>query len=208
MTNACRVGPGLVLLAFAVSAFGDDDGSRCMALSNSLIKDMPNISTDEANRRMAEAQKCVEDMGAQRAASIPKVTFTGNCPTTLAYLDSRLPRYPGDAEYTTIRNMAVQTDLVEALEKARQMGLTPAQAADQAMQQTKVAEAAERGMADVARAYNNAGEATLVRLKNGTYPANGTLPLPLQGYLAAYVGAVVNKEATAGIACIARHQGR
>ena len=205
MKSFCRLGSSL-MLATALSAFGQDDSSRCMALSNSLIRDIPNISTEEANRRMAEAQKCVDDIGAARAVNIKRVGSTGNCPTTLSYLDSRLPRYPGDVEYTKIRNMAVRTSLVEALEKARQMGLTPADAADQALQQTKVAEAAERGMADVARAYNNAGEGTLVRLKNGSYSQNGQLPLAFEGYLVAYVGAVVNREAAAGVACIARQQ--
>ena len=173
----------------------------------SLISPRSNESADQMSARMAALQKCFDAEVSERAQAIPVLKSTGKCPADLSYLDARLPSYPGDAEYSKIRAMALRENMVEDLAKARNMGLTVAQAAEDALVQVKIAEAMEGSMADLARAYNNTDAATLAQLKNGTYAyRGGTLPLAYQGYLAAYVGAVVNREAAAAIACIARHE--
>lgn len=177
---------------------------ECLRLAS---EPLTNLSTEQLTAHMAALQQCVDDEQRVRSSSIPELKSTGSCPNDLSYLDSRLPRYPGDADYSALRAMALRENMVEDLGKARKMGLTVAQAAEEALAQVKVAEAIEKSMADVARAYNNAGEATLVQLKNGTYPyRGGTLPPAFQGYLGAYIGAVVNREAAAAIVCIARRE--
>lgn len=173
----------------------------------SLISPRSSESVEQMSARMAALQKCFDAEVSERAQAIPVLKSTGKCPVDLSYLDARLPRYPGDAEYSKIRAMALRENMVEDLAKARNMGLTVAQAAEDALVQVKIAEAMEGSMADLARAYNNTDAATLAQLKNGTYAyRGGTLPLAYQGYLAAYIGAVVNREAAAAIACIARHE--
>ncbi|MGZ3195673.1 MAG: hypothetical protein ACXU60_01100 [Croceibacterium sp.] len=183
---------------------------RCLALTQAALnKDMSLMSETELRKQADDLKRCLDEGNAAKAATIPTVTSTGNCPANLAYLDAKLPRYPSDDVYSKMRAEALNENMVDDLAKARQQGYTPAGAAEATLQQVKIAEGVQRSMADVARSYDNTSDQTLQQVINGSYPTAGrALPLPLQGYLMAYVGVVVNREAAAALACIARAQGR
>ena len=182
------------------------NSERCFALAQAALKkDMGSMSETELRKQTDDMQRCIDQENAAKAATIAPVTSAGNCPANLSYLDAKLPRYPSDDVYSKMRAEALNENMVDDLAKARQQGYTPAGAAEATLQQVKIAEGVQRSMADVARAYNNSSDQTLQQVINGSYPTEGrALPLPLQGYLMAYVGVVVNREAAAALACIAR----
>lgn len=83
----------------------------------------------------------------------------GSCPKSLSYLSSQLPScYPG-SELERIRQVALGSDIQDAVRKARAQGLSVSQAVNLANQQADQAHAALPGLEDgIMKASNNGFE--------------------------------------------------
>ena len=160
--------------------------------------------------RMAESERQREAFRASLAPTAPSAgtaTSTiggGACPTTLAHLESKLPRY-SDALLNEARRAVLDTDLNSALASARAQGFSSQAAAAASLQQAKEA---ERGMPQAEaciRAVAVSPAAVISQLQNGTFPfAQGSITSDCaRGYVLAYYQMVANQEAAVALACLA-----
>jgi hypothetical protein len=126
----------------------------------------------------------------------------GTCPANLQYLDSRLPRY-NDATLVQMRNMALGTDIQQALSTARSQGYSPQQAAAATLAQARAAEQAMPAAEQCVRQASSDPDAVLAAIRAGTYVASGSSVTGscMRAYVLAYYQWILNKEAAVALAC-------
>jgi hypothetical protein len=127
------------------------------------------------------------------------------CPTTLGYLASRLPRY-NDANLEQMRNAVLQSNIVDAMARAKEQGATPAQAAAAALD---LAEQAKNNLTIAAQCVHQLStepQKTMSELQNGTFRFSGyqtAMEACASQYILSYYLAVSAKETAIVAACLA-----
>jgi hypothetical protein len=137
-------------------------------------------------------------------ASVSVGPLNPNCPRTLSYLDSKLPRYT-DPDLQTLRQQIIGVDVVDALGKAAAQGYAPKAAVAATVQQAQQAEAALTQSEACVRAYSASPDDAIARLKQGSASINGmgNAAAACSGaYVAAYYGAVAMREVAIDMACL------
>jgi hypothetical protein len=137
---------------------------------------------------------------------VSSATVEAGCYTNLSYLDSMLPRY-NDPEVEGLRQQILNTDLNQALAAAQSQGLSPSQAVSAALQQADQYDAAAPS-AEQCILQSAAGDpdAIMNSLDSGTYSmgSGGILWSCAKAYVIWRMGAIANREAAVGLACLAQ----
>lgn len=200
---------GLRLLAQVMAIGTVMRGAQSGAMSAQQAAQLLNLAT--GTTAASEAVATIAAPAVSGAGGV-EPTRSGNCRTTLAHLDSRLPRYR-DGELEHLRQAVLRTDLQQALQAARAQGLTPSAAAKAALDQARAAE--HGGPAAESCIRNSALNpvAVLEALRNGSFDFSGVTRYGpsmhrdcAKGYVAYYYQLVANREAATGMACLASIQ--
>jgi hypothetical protein len=127
------------------------------------------------------------------------------CPTTLAYLAPRLPRY-NDANLEQMRTAVLQSNIVEAMQRARAQGATPTEAAAAALDVSVQAKDQLSTAAECVRQLSPEPEKAMAELQNGMFRFTGSqtaMEACASQYVLLYYMAVSAKETAIVAACLA-----
>jgi N-acetylglucosamine kinase-like BadF-type ATPase len=128
-----------------------------------------------------------------------------SCPTNLGYLESKLPRY-NLPELEQVRTAILGEDLTEAMGRMRSAGLSPAQMAATTLRMAQQAEEQTRVAEQCVRSTSSDPDRVLDQLRNGSYRFSGNggvMESCLAQYVNMYYAQVAHKEIAVAVACLA-----
>jgi hypothetical protein len=130
-----------------------------------------------------------------------------DCPATLAYLADRLPQY-NNPSLEQMRNSVLEQNIVQAMERARAQGATPAQAAAAALDLAEKVKSQVPVAEQCVRQLSTDPERTMTELRNGTFKfynsSDNAMEACAAQYVLQYYMLVAAKETAIVAACLAR----
>lgn len=133
------------------------------------------------------------------------IGVAAQCPSDLSHLDARLPRYD-QPNLIEVRNAIIKENLDTAFEKMRAAGMSPAQAASDALKSSDAAEQQRIVAQQCIRDVSTDPDKVISALEQGSYEfGRGSIQESCAiGYVTMFYASVAMKEVALGVACRAR----